>query len=47
MILLDELDKMTVGIHGDPAAALLEVLDPGKQMSKQFNPSARVERLRI
>ena len=28
LLLLDEVDKMTYGVMGDPAAALLEVLDP-------------------
>lgn len=28
VFLIDEVDKMTIGNHGDPASALLEVLDP-------------------
>ena len=41
LILIDEIDKLGRGHQGDPASALLEVLDPSQNMGLDpFDPTA-------
>jgi ATP-dependent Lon protease len=37
VMMLDEIDKMGTGVHGDPASAMLEVLDPEQNSTFRDN----------
>ena len=41
VMMLDEIDKMGTGIHGDPASAMLEVLDPEQNSTFRDNGPLR------